>query len=133
LRVLWFILAVADDGTKQFRVYEGSINKLRFFDFVMGLRYPPKTTIVLDNVADVTPMTAKGYRPLFIHSSFHSVVLFIILPRCKDAATVEHILVAMGHGRCSILWWRSVYNQCNPPPFSLHLPTCRLIGHTTRA
>lgn len=62
------LLAVADDGTKQFRVYEGSINKLRFFDFVMGLRYPPKTTIVLDNVAfhkDVTPMTAKGYRPLF--------------------------------------------------------------------
>lgn len=62
------LLAVANDGYKHSKVHDGSINKLRFSDFIRSLPFPPNTTVILDNVAfhkDVTPFVAKGFRPLF--------------------------------------------------------------------
>lgn len=62
------ILAVASDGSRHFRLFDGAINTARFFHFIVGLPYPPGTTIILDNVAfhkRQTPFVAKAYRPLF--------------------------------------------------------------------
>jgi hypothetical protein len=62
------LLAVANDGYKHFKIYDGSINKLKFSDFITSLPFPPKTSIILDNVAfhkDITPFVAKGFRPVF--------------------------------------------------------------------
>ncbi len=62
------LLAVASDGTTQHATYQGSVNKARFFDFIMSLGYPRGTTILLDNVAfhkDNTPFVAKGFQQLF--------------------------------------------------------------------
>ena len=62
------LLAVANDGYKHAKIYDGSINKVRFSAFIRSLPFPPNTTVILDNVAfhkDVTPFVSKGFQPLF--------------------------------------------------------------------
>ena len=62
------LLAVASDGSRHSQIIQGSVNKAIFFDFVMALPYPLRTTIILDNVAfhkSQTPFVAKGYRTVF--------------------------------------------------------------------
>lgn len=62
------LLAVASDGSYEYVIHDGSINKCRFSDFIDGLSYARGTTIILDNVAfhkDTSHMVAKGYNPIF--------------------------------------------------------------------
>ena len=61
------LLAVASDGSKHYKIWNGSVNKERFVSFVLSLPYPPGTVIVLDNVSFhkiKTPFVAKGFEQL---------------------------------------------------------------------
>ena len=62
------LLAVACDGSFQYRLFDGAVNSRRFADFVLQLQYPPRTTVVLDNASfhrRQMPFVAKGYWPMF--------------------------------------------------------------------
>ena len=62
------LLAVGSDGSFEYVVHDGSINKSRFQDFITNLPYPKDSTLILDNVAfhkDTTIMIAKDYRATF--------------------------------------------------------------------
>lgn len=61
------LLAVASDGTKQFELFHGAVNKQRFTRFILSLPYPPGSVVILDNVSFhkcSTPFVAKAYKKI---------------------------------------------------------------------
>jgi transposase len=62
------LLSVSSDGDKRFQVFDGSVNTIRFGEFIRSLPYPPGSTIVVDNIAfhkKLDPFTQKQFQPVF--------------------------------------------------------------------
>jgi len=62
------VLAVANNGGQHHSLLHGTVNKVRFREFILGMPFPAGTVIVLDNLAahkDADAFRDKGYTPLF--------------------------------------------------------------------